>query len=121
MNERMLEILKSKFCQIETGESIYRYDLIVGGLGYLNTTTSTRFNDDDEREIDEKNVTQLLNLWIKCRANPNLAPYKLSKGYRIPDLLNGKYIVRIQESKLDLEIKNMAIEAKLEKINDMFS
>lgn len=116
----MLEILKSKFSQIETGDCIYRYDLIVGGFGYLNTTTSTRFNDDDEKEIDMKNVVQLLNLWIKCRANPNLAPYKLNKGYRIPDLLNGKYIVRIPESKLDLEIKNMAMEQKLEKINDMF-
>ena len=120
MNERMLEILKSKFCQIETGESIYRYDLIVGGLGYLNTTTSTRFNDDSEREIDEKNVIQLLNLWMKCRANPNLAPYKLSKGYRIPDLLNGKYIVRIPENKLDLEIKQIAIDNKLRKVQEMF-
>lgn len=120
MNERMLEILKSKFSQIETGECVYRYDLIVGGMGYLNTTTSTRFNDDDEREIDMNNVTQLLNLWMKCRANPNLAPYKLSNGYRIPDLLNGKYIVRIPENKLDLEIKEMAIEAKLRKIDDMF-
>ncbi len=33
MNDRVIEILKSKFCQIETGESIYRYDLIVCGLG----------------------------------------------------------------------------------------
>jgi hypothetical protein len=121
MNERMLEILKSKFCQIETGESIYRYDLIIGGMGYLNTTTSTRFNDDSEREIDEKNVTQLLNLWIKCRANPNLAPYKISHGYRIPDLLNGKMIVSIPESKLDLEIKNMVIENKIRKIEEMFA
>ena len=120
MNERMLEILKSKFSQIETGDCIYRYDLIVGGLGYLNTTTSTRFNDDDEKEIDEKNVIQLLNLWMKCRANPNLAPYKLSKGYRIPDLLNGKYIVRIPENKLDLEIKEMVIENKLRKVQEMF-
>ena len=121
MNERMLEILKSKFCQIETGESIYRYDLIVGGMGYLNTTTSTRFNDDSEREMDEKNVTQLLNLWIKCRVNPRLAPYKLSKSYRIPDLLNGTYIVRIPESKIDLVIKEMAIENKLNKIEEMFA
>lgn len=121
MNEKMLEILKSKFCQIETGESIYRYDLIVGGLGYLNTTTSTRFNDDDEREIDMKNVTQLLNLWMKCRANPNIAPYKLSKGYRIPDLLNGKYIVRMPASKIDLVVKEMAIENKLNKIEEMFA
>lgn len=120
MNERMIEILKSKFSQIETGDCIYRYDLIVGGLGYLNTTTSTRFNDDDEKEIDMKNVTQLLNLWMKCRANPNLAPYKLSKGYRIPDLLNGKYIVRLPESKLDLEIKQMAIDNKLRKVQEMF-
>lgn len=121
MNERMIEILKSKFCQIETGESIYRYDLIVGGLGYLNTTTSTRFNDDDEKEIDMNNVTKLLNLWLKCRANPNLAPYKLSKGYRIPDLLNGKMIVRIPECKLDLEIKELAMENKIRKIEDMFA
>lgn len=120
MKEKMIEILKSKFSQIETGECVYRYDLIVCGLGFLNTTTSTRFNDDSEREIDAKNVKQLLELWMKCRANPNLAPYKLSKGYRIPDLLNGKYIVRIPENKLDLEIKEMAIEAKLRKIDDMF-
>ena len=120
MNERMIEILKSKFCQIETGESIYRYDLIVGGLGYLNTTTTTRFNDDDESEIDMKNVTQLLNIWMKCKSNPNLAPYKLSKGYRIPDILNGNYIVRLPESKLDLEIKEMAIANKLRRIQEMF-
>ena len=120
MNDRMIEILKSKFAQVQMGETIYRYDLIVGGLGYLNTTTSTRFNDDTEREIDMKNVKQLIELWMKCRANPNLAPYKLSKGYRIPDLLNGKYIVRLPESELDLEIKQMALEQKLEKINDMF-
>lgn len=121
MNNRMIEILKSKFCQIETGESIYRYDLIVGGLGYLNSTTSTLFNDRSEREIDEKNVTQLLNLWIKCRANPNLAPYKLSKGYRIPDVLNGKYIVRLPENELDKEIKELAMENKMRKIYEMFN
>jgi hypothetical protein len=121
MNERMLEILKSKFCQIETGESIYRYDLIVGGLGYLNTTTSTRLNDDSEREIDAKNVMQLLNLWIKCRANPNLAPYKISHGYKIPDLLNGTYLVRLPENELDKEIKEMMIENKMRKIEEMFA
>lgn len=116
----MIEILKSKFSQIETGESIYRYDLIVGGLGYLNTTTTTRFNDDDEREIDVKNVKQLLNLWMQCRANPNLAPYKLSKGYRIPDILNGKYIVRLPENELDKEIKEMAMENKIRKLEEDF-
>lgn len=121
MKDRMIEILKSKFYQIETGESIYRYDIIVGGLGYLNTTTTTRFNDDSEREIDEKNVKQLLNLWMQCRANPNLAPYKITHGYKIPDILNGKYIVRFPESKLDLEIKELAIQKKLEKIYDMFN
>ena len=121
MNNRMIEILKSKHFQIETGESIYRYDLIVGGLGYFNTTTSTIFNKDSEREIDEKNVTQLLNLWLRCRANPNLAPYKLSKGYRVPLIFNGKYIVRLSESELDKEIKEMAIDNKMRKIYEMFN
>ena len=89
-------------------------------MGYFNTSTSTIFNDNNEREIDEKNVIQLLDLWMSCRANPNLAPYKLSKGYRVPDILNGKFIVRIPESELDLEIKELMIENKMRKIEEMF-
>ena len=119
MNEKILEILKSKFFRVDTGESIYRYDLIVDGMGYLNTT-STRFNHDNEIEMDEKNIIQLLDLWLKCRENLNLAPYKLNEGYKIPDLLNGTYIVRIPESKIELEIKEAAVKQKLEKINDIF-
>lgn len=120
MNEKMIEILKSKFCQVETGETIYRYDLIVGGLGYFNTSTTTLFNDNSEREIDEKNVIQLLDLWMSCRANPNLATYKISHGYKVPDILNGKMIVRLPESELELEIKELAMENKMRKLEEDF-
>jgi hypothetical protein len=36
-------------------------------------------------------------------------------------LLNGTYIVRIPESKIDLVVKEMAIENKLNKIEEMFA